>query len=72
MKANRPDAHGEIKRVFADEDVGRPGAVSGAPAYQTMRAAKPSLGCTAWKTAKSLDTGMSFRAIPEASTTTPC
>ena len=59
MKANRPDAHGEIKRVFADGDYvilhSQWHGLSDSPP------AKPSLTFTAWKTAKWSSIGMSFR-----------
>jgi predicted SnoaL-like aldol condensation-catalyzing enzyme len=50
--ANHPDAHGEIKRVFADGDY-----VIGT-ACRTIRAAKPSLISSGWKAARWSSTGM--------------
>jgi predicted SnoaL-like aldol condensation-catalyzing enzyme len=58
LKANRPNAHGEIKRVFADGDYVI--LHSQWHGLSTVRAAKPSLTFTGRKTARWSSTGMSF------------
>ena len=71
LLANHPDAHGEIKRVFAD-GITSSSKASGT-AYRTIRAAKPSLTSTGAKTAKWSSTGMSSsRSRKRRRTATRC
>ena len=71
MKANRPDAHGEIKRVFADGDYvilhSRWHGLSDSPRGEAV------VDIYRWKTAKWSSTGMSFRrSRKRLQTTTRC
>ena len=59
LMANHPDAHGEIKRVFADGDYVI--LHSQWHGLSDSRAAKPSSTFTGRKTARSSSTGMSSR-----------
>jgi predicted SnoaL-like aldol condensation-catalyzing enzyme len=69
--ADHPDAHGEIKRVFADGDYVI--LHSQCTACRAVRAAKPSSTFTGRKTARSSSTGMSSRrSRRQLRTTTRC